>query len=73
MKLQQINKKQPYYGTGNKEITMPPEQTMQKAKNEKFLKALIQIYAISLDLQEINQAYLLMIESSLFNLLQLCL
>ena len=40
MKLQQINKKQPYYGTGNKEIAMPPEQTMQKAKNEKFLKAL---------------------------------
>ena len=40
MKLQQINKKQPYYGTGNKEIMMPAEQTLQKAKNEKYLKAL---------------------------------
>ena len=40
MKLQQINKKHPYYGTGHNRNTMPPEQAMQKAKNEKFLKAL---------------------------------
>ena len=40
MKQQQINKKEPYYVTGNNLETMPPEQTLQKARNEKFLKAL---------------------------------
>ena len=40
MKSKQINKKEPYYVTGNNHKTMPLEQSLQKAKNEKYLKAL---------------------------------
>ena len=39
MKSKQINKKEPYYATGNNQNAMPPEQTLQKARNEKYLKA----------------------------------
>lgn len=42
-------------------------------KNKRPLKALIQRYAIFLNPEEISQAYLVMIEFSLFNLLQLSL
>ena len=40
MKQQQINKKEPYYGTTDDEIAMPSEQSLHKARNEKYLKAL---------------------------------
>ncbi len=40
MKSKQINKKEPYYVTTGDVILMPPEQTLQKARNEKYLKAL---------------------------------
>ena len=40
MKSKQINKKEPYYVTTGDVNLMPPEQTLQKARNEKYLKAL---------------------------------
>ena len=35
LKQQQINKKEPYYGTTDDEITMPSEQSLHKAHNDK--------------------------------------
>ncbi len=40
MNSKQINKKEPYYVTTDNVILMPPEQTLQKARNDKYLKAL---------------------------------
>jgi hypothetical protein len=40
MNSKQINKKEPYYVTSDNVILMPPEQTLQKARNDKYLKAL---------------------------------